>query len=143
MDGYAALVGRWDAPRHAAALADSRHAYFLAHAAGRPAGFAILRDWASPERSTLVKRLAVQAPGQGFGRDMLRQVASTVFAQTDAYRVWLGVYPENLRARRAYAAAGFIAEGIARGSAFFDGAHRDELIMAVLRPEWPTHPATI
>ena len=27
-------------------------------------------------------------------------------------------------------------EGIARGNAFFGGAHRDELLMALLRPEW-------
>lgn len=39
-------------------------------------------------------------------------------------------------ARRAYAAVGFTAEGVARGSAFFGGVHRDELVLAVLRPEW-------
>jgi diamine N-acetyltransferase len=50
--------------------------------------------------------------------------------------VWLGVFPDNTRARRAYEAVGFRAEGIARGSAFFYGVHRDELVMAVLRPVW-------
>ena len=43
---------------------------------------------------------------------------------------------ENLRARRAYEGAGFRAEGISRGSAYFQGIHRDELIMSILRPEW-------
>ena len=46
------------------------------------------------------------------------------------------MFPENTRARRAYEAVGFTAEGIARGNAFFGGVHRDELVMAVLRPEW-------
>jgi RimJ/RimL family protein N-acetyltransferase len=46
------------------------------------------------------------------------------------------VFPENARARRAYEAVGFRAEGVARGSAFFGGIYRDELIMAILRPEW-------
>ena len=27
-------------------------------------------------------------------------------------------------------------EGVARGSAFFGGLYRDELVMALLRPEW-------
>jgi len=50
--------------------------------------------------------------------------------------VWLGVFPENVRAQKAYAAVGFRPEGVARGSAFFGGIHRDELVMALLRPEW-------
>jgi hypothetical protein len=38
--------------------------------------------------------------------------------------------------RRAYEAVEFQAEGVARGSAFFAGAHRDELVMSILRPDW-------
>jgi RimJ/RimL family protein N-acetyltransferase len=34
------------------------------------------------------------------------------------------------------AAAAFTAEGVTRGSAFLGGVHRDELVMAALRPEW-------
>jgi diamine N-acetyltransferase len=64
------------------------------------------------------------------------QVVDAVFKETNAWRVWLGVFPENTRARRAYEAVGFTAEGVARGSAFNYGVHRDELVMAVLRPEW-------
>jgi RimJ/RimL family protein N-acetyltransferase len=95
-----------------------------------------VRDWASPERVTFIKRMAVARPGLGYGRALLGQVVDAVFRETDAWRVWLSLYPENTRARRAYEALGFQAEGIARGSAFFHGAHRDELVMAVLRPEW-------
>ncbi len=136
-EGYDALVGRWDAARHQSALADGRHAYFIARdASGARAGFAILRDWGSAERVTLVKRLAVREPGRGLGRTMLRGVVDLVFTQTEAYRVWLGVFPDNVRAQRSYAAAGFVAEGVARGSAYFAGVHRDELVMAILRPDW-------
>jgi len=63
-------------------------------------------------------------------------VVGAVFAETNAWRVWLGVFPENLRARRAYEAVGFKAEGVARGNAFFGDVHRDEPVMALLRPEW-------
>jgi RimJ/RimL family protein N-acetyltransferase len=95
-----------------------------------------VRDWASPERATCVKRIVVSRPGNGVGRRLLRAVVDTIFSETDAHRVWLGVFPENARARRTYEAIGFKAEGVARGSAFFGGIHRDELIMSVLRPEW-------
>jgi RimJ/RimL family protein N-acetyltransferase len=66
----------------------------------------------------------------------LTNLVEIIFRETDAFRIWLGVFPENVRARRTYEAVGFQAEGIARGSAYFDADHRDELIMSLLRPEW-------
>jgi RimJ/RimL family protein N-acetyltransferase len=141
--GFEALVGRWDEPRHRAALADGRHAYFIARTADAPIGFAILRDWASPERVTLLKRIAVVSPGHGHGRALLAALVARVFTETDAHRLWLGVFPDNARARHAYEAVGFRAEGIARGSAFFGGVHRDELVMAILRPDWVGHAQAI
>jgi diamine N-acetyltransferase len=136
MQGYDTLVGRWDEARHLAAIDDDHYAYFLAGVGATPVGFAIVRDWASPERVTCVKRIAVSSPGNGLGRRLLNAVVDAIFRNTDAHRVWLGVFPENERARRAYEAVGFKAEGVARGSAFFGGVHRDELIMAIIRPEW-------
>ncbi|UVK56190.1 GNAT family N-acetyltransferase [Mesorhizobium sp. AR02] len=135
-EGYDALVGRWDEPRHREAFADGAHAYFVGIDGSVPIGFVILRGWASAERVTLVKRIAVIAPGQGQGRMLLAAAVDRVFVETDAYRLSIGLFPDNHRARRAYEAVGFKAEGIARGSAFFNGIHRDELVMAQLRPEW-------
>jgi RimJ/RimL family protein N-acetyltransferase len=134
--GFEQLVGRWDEKQHRAALTDGRHVYFIGQDGCEPIGFAIVRDWAAPERVTLVKRIAVCRPGAGHGRALLTRVVDAVFQETDAWRVWLGVFPENIRACRAYEAVGFRPEGIARGCAFFGGVHRDELIMALLRPDW-------
>lgn len=136
LDGYDEFVGRWDEARHRSALLDDRHAYFVARNSVEPIGFAILRDWASPEQVTLVKRIAVCKPGRGHGAALLRALIGLVFERTNTHRLYLGVFPENLRARRAYEKVGFVAEGIARGSAFFGGFHRDEMIMSILRPEW-------
>ncbi|HLW90320.1 MAG TPA: GNAT family protein [Roseiarcus sp.] len=136
LEGYEKLVGRSDEAWHRAALADGRYAYFLALANAEPAGFAILRDWDAPERVTHIKRIAVTRPGLGFGKTFLDLILDRVFEDTQAYRLSLGLFPENLRARRAYEGVGFKAEGISRGSAYFGGVHRDELMMAILRPEW-------
>jgi len=137
LPGYGDLVGRWDDAQHRMALADCRYAYFLARLDAKPVAFAIVRDWASPERVTLIKRVAVSRPGLGYGRALLANLVRVIFEHTDAYRIWLGVFPDNVRAQRAYEAVGFRPEGIARGSAYFGGVHRDELVMALLRPEWP------
>jgi len=134
--GYEALVGSWDEARHRAALADGSHACFVGYEAGEPIGFAILRFWDSPERVTLVRRVAVVRPGQGHGRRLLAAVVDRAFRETQVHRLQIGLFPHNLRARRAYEAVGFRAEGVSRGSAFFHGEHRDELVMSLLRPEW-------
>jgi RimJ/RimL family protein N-acetyltransferase len=136
LPGYDELVGRWNDAQHRAALADGRHAYFLARLESEPVGFAIVRDWGSPEHVVHIKRLIVSHPGQGVGRVLLAKLVELIFRDTEAHRLWLGVFPSNARARRAYEAVGFQAEGLARGSAFFGGAHRDELIMSLLRPDW-------
>jgi len=136
MTGYDTLVGRWDQARHLSAINDPNFTYFLARVAENPVGFTIVRDWTSPERVTCVKRIAVAAPGKGVGGLLLKSVVGAIFRDTDAHRVWLGVFPDNERARRAYQAVGFKAEGIARGNAFFGGVFRDELIMAILKTEW-------
>ncbi|MGX7875727.1 GNAT family N-acetyltransferase [Mesorhizobium sp. ORM6] len=135
-EGYDAFVGRWDEARHREALVDGNHAYFVGTDGSAPIGFVILRGWTSAERVTLVKRIAVVVPGQGQGRILLAAAVDQVFVETDTYRLCIGLFPDNHRARRAYEAVGFTAEGIARGSAFFNGVHRDELVMSQLRPEW-------
>jgi RimJ/RimL family protein N-acetyltransferase len=134
--GYEKWLGRSDEAWHRTALADGRFAYFLGRLDGEPIGFAILQGWAAAEQVTHVKRFAVVRPGQGLGKAFLRALAEAVFAETKAWRLSLGLFPENLRARRAYEGVGFQAEGISRGSALFHGVNRDELVMALLRPEW-------
>lgn len=136
MDGYDQLVGRWSEEHHRSAMHDGKHVYFIARLDGAPKGFAIVRDWNSPERVSSVKRIAVIDPGRGYGRVLLSRTLHAIFEQTSAYRVWLGVFPDNDRARRAYEAVGFQREGVARGNAFFGGIHRDELVMSILRPDW-------
>jgi RimJ/RimL family protein N-acetyltransferase len=141
--GYENLVGWWDAARHRAALADPHYAYFVAQDAATPVGFVILREWASAERVTLVKRIAVARPGAGIGRALLGRVIDIAFEETDVHRLWISVYPENARARHVYEGLGFQVEGIARGSAYFNGVHRDELVLAQLRPDWQARRSTV
>jgi RimJ/RimL family protein N-acetyltransferase len=136
LPGYWSLLGHWEEERHLAALAGGSHAYFVGIVEGGPIGFAIVRDWNAPSRVSLVQRLAVCEPGRGIGTRLTAAVADAVFTQTNAHRLAIGTFPDNLRARRAYEAVGFVAEGVSRGSAFFHGEYRDELVLALLRPDW-------
>jgi ribosomal protein S18 acetylase RimI-like enzyme len=96
--GYEQLVGQWDAAQHRAALADGRHAYFVARHASEAIGFAIVREWSSAERVAHIKRIAVCRPGLGNGRSFLALLVERIFTDTEAFRIWLGVFPDNVRA---------------------------------------------
>lgn len=137
--GYEDLVGRWERQQHETAIADSRYVYFLGLRDGEPIGFSIVRDRASPDRVTYIKRIIVSDKDRGLGRALLTKIVDAIFDQTDAYRVWLGVLTHNTRAQTAYAAIGFRTEGVARGASFFRGEQRDGVTMAGLRPEWRQH----
>lgn len=135
LDGYEALVGSWTEERHQREIA-AESTYLVGEAGGGPIGFAILRGWGAPERVILVKRLAVSDPGKGLGSAFLRAIVDEAFRTTQVYRVWIGHFPENVRAHRAYRNVGFVPEGISRGSAYFGGVSRDEQILAIVRPDW-------
>jgi RimJ/RimL family protein N-acetyltransferase len=136
LPGYEQLVGRWEQPAHVAALGDDRFAYFIGSTNGTDAAFAIVQDLGSPQGAAHIRRLAVADPGLGVGSAFTRGLVDAVFAGSDTHRLSIGTFPENERARRAYEKAGFVAEGVARGGALFNGVRRDELILSLLRPEW-------
>ena len=77
-------------------------------------GFVILCGLTSVHRSVELKRVIVAEPGNGLGREGLRLTIRKVFCEIRAHRLWLDVYEDNLRARRAYRALGFVEEGIMR-----------------------------
>ena len=136
LPGYQKLVGRWEETQHEEALRDPAYRCFIAIEGEKPLGFVLIKGWDAPDHVTLIKRVAVEKPGHGAGHRMVSAALAEIFSQTQAHRVWIGCFPDNLRARRAYEKAGFTAEGIARGSAYFYGEHYDELILSILRPEW-------
>jgi RimJ/RimL family protein N-acetyltransferase len=134
--GYEYVLGRSEEGWHRAALGDPRFAYLVGMVEGAPVGFAIICDWGALEGDAHIKRFAVARPGEGFGKPLIRAVVDAVFNETRSFRLSLGLFPENVRARRLYESAGFRLEGVSRGSALFNGVHRDELVMAILRPDW-------
>ena len=136
LPGYEAFVASSDETVHRARMANPRAAHFLALAYGRPVGFAILRDWNSPDGITLLMRIAMAVPGRGQGTAFLRLLIDHVFTATACHRLWVGQFPDNTRARHVYQSVGFVPEGIARGNVLLHGRHHDELILATLRPEW-------
>jgi hypothetical protein len=91
--GYEQLVGQWDAAQHRAALADGRHAYFVARHASEAIGFAIVREWSSAERVAHIKRIAVCRPGLGNGRFSWRSWLSAFSPTLKLFGFGLACFP--------------------------------------------------
>ncbi len=74
--------------------------------------------------------------GRGLGTEAVEVLEDFAFGQLRLERLWLATDAENLRARAAYAKAGFVEEGILRRSYYQDGRFVDEVRMALLHDEW-------
>lgn len=74
--------------------------------------------------------------GKGAGREALELMLRHAFFHLNLNRVWLKVFPENVRAVRLYEGAGFAREGLLRQDAFLEGRYRDALIMGMLREDY-------
>jgi ribosomal protein S18 acetylase RimI-like enzyme len=135
--GYDALVGRSERGQHAQRLADPAVAIWLACDAQTVRAFAILEGIGDPHGGLYLRRIAARTRGQGDGAALLRATLAFAFETCAAPRYWLDVLAQNVIARRAYAAAGLVEEGLMRSSyAMPDGTRADRIIMAILADEW-------
>ena len=79
--------------------------------------------------------LIPEARGQGHGPIAQRMLADYLFATTDANRVEAQTDVDNVPEQRALERAGFVREGVARGSQFRAGAYHDLVTFARLRSD--------
>jgi RimJ/RimL family protein N-acetyltransferase len=137
IEGYARLVGQWDAEQRAAAIESPSSRYYLAREGDDIAGFAILQNVGSENQCLRLRRIAVQDAGRGTGSRLLRSLLKVCFDDLGAHRVELFVFEDNERAYRAYLKNGFVEEGIVRDiHRDADGSFRSMRLMSLLKPEW-------
>lgn len=134
---FAAFIQRWPAETHKANLADPDCRYLTAEQGeAGPCGYVILKGLGTAARSIELARMVAAEPGRGLGKAMLREVIRQAFGEIGANRLWLDVFDDNERARRAYRAAGFVEEGILREAALrSDGRTGSLVIMSILASE--------
>jgi len=73
---------------------------------------------------------------KGYGTETMTLLLHHCFDTLNLNRVFLHVYAENLRAKRAYEKAGFVEEGCLREAVYKHGNYDDVIVMSVLRSEW-------
>lgn len=105
---------------------------------GRPIGEASLFDLDHGNGSAQLGIFIGEADewGKGYGTDAVNALVDFGFAELRLERIWLTVWTENERARRAYETAGFVLEGTLRHDRFEHGTYTDGHVMSILRDEW-------
>jgi RimJ/RimL family protein N-acetyltransferase len=76
---------------------------------------------------------------KGYGTEVMTLLVRHCFETLNLNRVFLRVYADNLRGKRAYEKAGFVEEGRMREAVFKRGRYDDVILMSVLRSEWNVH----
>ena len=75
--------------------------------------------------------------GKGYGQEATNLALGFAFNTLNLNRVELCTFDFNKRAQKCYKSVGFTEVGRRRKARFVDGEYRDDLIMDILRDEWP------
>jgi RimJ/RimL family protein N-acetyltransferase len=78
--------------------------------------------------------------GKGYGTDAVNALVDFGFGELRLERIWLNVWTENERARRAYVKSGFVHEGTLRNDRYEGGRFTSGHVMSILRDEWAALP---
>jgi len=136
----AAFVGFADDEEISASIVEAEQAYLIAlDDCQIPVGFAYLRQLGRPERSIELHRLAIGNRNKGYDSEFLKLILVEAFGPLNANRLWLDVFPENVRARNIYQRLGFAEEGTLREVYFQNGEFRSTIIMSILAREYQPH----
>jgi diamine N-acetyltransferase len=132
------FITPWERTQHEGAVrfADSRHFVVEAGERYERTGFVILQGCRNPHHSIELKRMVLQAKGQGIGRACVRLLAQMVFRDLHAHRFWLDVKSLNQRALALYASEGFVEEGRLRESVRVADGYDSLIVMSMLRREY-------
>jgi RimJ/RimL family protein N-acetyltransferase len=122
------------------AIAETEPSYwFVIEADGKMIGVCDLMDFDQVAR-TCTLGIAIGERdywGRGYGRDAVSTLVDYGFRHLNMHRIWLGVLAKNERAIRSYKACGFREEVLRRRHVWVDGGWGDEVMMGLLRDEWP------
>lgn len=107
------------------------------NASGELVGEVVLNGW-DPDLNACNFRTLIGpgGRGRGLGTEATRLIVGYGFEVLGLHRISLDVFRGNPRAQRAYQKVGFVVEGVLRDGVRFDGVYDDDILMAILAPEW-------
>lgn len=118
----------------------NRRDFLLLDSAGRIIGESVINeiDWNTRCANFRIGIFRPENRGQGIGSWMVRTTRDYAFESLGLHRLELDVFSFNPRAERAYEKAGFRREGVRRDAVRDGDGYGDDILMAILEPEWRT-----
>jgi len=132
----APYVGQWSVERHRRCMEDPDTMPWVIEAARQPVGFAVLEGAEDPDPSMLLRRIVIDNPGSGYGREAVRLLARYCFEILGFHRLWLYVAVSNERALELYRRLGFLVEGTARECSRASNGYESMHILSLLDREY-------
>jgi diamine N-acetyltransferase len=135
------FITPWERTQHEGAIRfpDARHFIVESGTGAQGAertGYVILQGCRNPNRSVELKRIVLQAKGQGLGRACLRGLKRMAFGDLRAHRFWLDVKALNQRALALYVSEGFVEEGRLRESVRAGDGWDSLIVLSMLDREY-------
>lgn len=117
-----------------------RRDFLLLNPAGTIIGESVINeiDWDTRCANFRIGIFHPEDRGQGIGSWMVRVTRDYAFEELGLHRLELDVFSFNPRAERAYEKAGFRREGVRRDAVLDGDGYGDDILMAILEPEWQT-----
>ncbi len=73
--------------------------------------------------------------GQGVATEAIRLATAASFKKYDLFKIFAGIYADNIASVRAFEKAGYVVEATLRGHRCLDGQMVDEVLMACFQPQ--------
>lgn len=83
-----------------------------------------------------IRRIAVTERGKGLGKESMKALIKYAFEETDTNRLWLDVYPENIKGIKLYEGLGMHCDGVLRQNYRDKRGYLDQIIYSILRSEY-------
>ena len=83
-----------------------------------------------------LRRIAIDAKGQGYGREAMEGAMRYAFDALNMNRFWLDVYPDNTVGIRLYESLGLHRDGVLRQNYKSERGYLDQIVYSMLKGEY-------
>ena len=83
-----------------------------------------------------LRRIAISDKGRGYGREAINGIIKYAFEHLNMNKLWLDVYPDNIKGINLYESLGMHRDGVLRQNYLSERGYLDQIVYSLLRSEY-------